>query len=91
MAPDVAFGMEYTQSVDIWSLCATFYHSIKGKAPFDDDTITNPIQLLMRKKDPANYEDLTISEFPCEPLIKIINHNLKIVRKEDEDMKIGVD
>jgi serine/threonine protein kinase len=90
MSPDVAFGKEYSHNVDVWSLCATFYHAIKGKAPYDADHISNPIQLLMRKKDPENYDRLTAEDFPCAPLVEIINHNLSIVSSEDDDLRIGV-
>jgi serine/threonine protein kinase len=90
MAPDVAFGQSYTQNVDVWSLCATFYHAIKGKAPFDNDNISNPIQLLMRKKDSKNYEMVTEDEFNCPALIQVINHNLAIVSKDDDDLRLSV-
>lgn len=51
----------------------------------------NAIQLLIRKKDPQNFEPLTLKEFPCSKFINIINHNLAIVDISDDDLRIGVE
>lgn len=76
MAPEVALKERYTEKCDIYSLCATFYEIIKEKIPYDDETITNPIQLIMRKNDPNNYEPIKNEEFGIKEIIDIINFNL---------------
>lgn len=77
--------------MDVWSLCATFYHALKGKAPYEDDTVMNAIQLMIRKKDAKNFDPLTPTECDCPELLNIINHNLAIVDIQDDDLRLGVD
>lgn len=76
MAPEVALEDRYTEKCDIYSLCATFYEIIKKKIPYDIPEVSNPIQLIMRKKDPENYEVIFENEFQIKEVIDIINFNL---------------
>lgn len=76
MAPEVAYGEKYSEKVDIWSLCATFYYIFKSHGPYYKNTVKSSVELMMRKKDIKNYEAL--SEFYCanQVLRDIINYNL---------------
>lgn len=76
MAPEVALGKGYSCSVDIWSLCATFYHVFKGIPPYFNSSVKSEYQLILRKRDPANYDPLTIEELPIPKLVSMINDNL---------------
>lgn len=73
MAPEVAMGSEYSTSVDIWSLCATFYHILKGYPPYYIDNYLNGIQYLISKANPDNYVPLNPDNCACEVLREIIN------------------
>lgn len=76
MAPEVAYGEKYSEKVDIWSLCATFYYLFKSHGPYYNNTVKSSVELMIRKKDVKNYEKL--SEFYCSnPTLRdIINYNL---------------
>lgn len=76
MAPEVAYGEKYSEKVDIWSLCATFYYIFKSHGPYYNNSVKSSVELMIRKKDVKNYEKL--SEFYCgnETLRHVINYNL---------------
>ena len=77
MAPEVTLGTGYTKSVDVWSLCATFYHLFKGVPPYYNSDVRSELQMLMRKQNPFLYEYLTHKECRVPVFCEIINHNLK--------------
>ena len=77
MAPEVTLGTGYSKSVDVWSLCATFYHLFKGVPPYYTSEVRSELQMLMRKQKPFLYEYLTTKECRVAVLCEIINHNLK--------------
>ena len=89
MAPEVAIpenenpgdekeDCHYTEKIDIWSLCATFYYIFKGKAPFYDSKVRTSVDLMLRKKDYSNYVELGEGEVKNnEKLRYLINFNLK--------------
>lgn len=62
MAPEVAMGEGYTENVDIYSLCATFYYLFKAHGPYFDSTVKSSIDLHNRKMDFKNYKSLTKME-----------------------------
>lgn len=82
MAPEVALHEKYTEKCDIYSLCATFYEVIKNKIPYDLESISNPIQLIMRKNNPENYEPILENEFAIPEVIEMINFNLTAKAEE---------
>jgi serine/threonine protein kinase len=51
MAPEVAMGDGYSEKVDIYSLCATFYYLFKAHGPYFDQTVKSSIDLHHRKMD----------------------------------------
>jgi hypothetical protein len=62
MAPEVAMGDGYSEKVDIYSLCATFYYLFKTHGPYFDSTVKSSIDLHNRKMDFKNYKSLTKEE-----------------------------
>ena len=62
MAPEVATGEGYSETVDIYSLCATFYYIFKTHGPYFDSTVKSSIELHNRKMDYKNYKPLTKDE-----------------------------
>ena len=63
MAPEVwseltgEKGDGYSCNIDIFSLCATFYHVIKGEGPYAHNC-SNQKELFKKKTDSSNYEPL---------------------------------
>lgn len=62
MAPEVSMGDGYSEKVDIYSLCATFYYVFKTHGPYFDSTVKSSIDLHFRKMNHKNYKILTKEE-----------------------------
>ena len=56
MAPEVVRGQPATAASDVWSLGATLFHAIEGRAPYDDDSGDRhpPTMMLRIVSDPPN-------------------------------------
>jgi hypothetical protein len=76
MAPEVAYGERYSEKVDIWSLCASFYYIFKSHGPFYTHNVKSSVELMIRKKNIDHYEKLNERYCPNELFRKIINFNL---------------
>lgn len=87
MAPEVAYGEKYSEKVDIWSLCATFYYVFKSHGPYYNNKVKSSVELMIRKKDLNNYENLSEFYCPNETLRHIINFNL--TNPDEQRMSAG--
>ena len=66
MAPEVGIDPNYGTEVDIYSVCATFYHLIRG---------------VSHNKSILSYRPLTQDDIKIPEIVNVINYNLTVKPK----------